>query len=471
MRLAGAVFVLLAAAGCSMVESDQIKPFGEIFAANALACSNSAGFYYLPKTVLRVEVLAENKRNAQGTGTDPTKPAEWHAVRVQQRRVPDTRFGYCLDYLRSATSDDIVKVAKYNHSPILALVASRAVDQSGYIMSTLIQTLFVGLSGNPNFAPSNATTRSFWQGANAVKVFTAEFDPFDPRESARINQGLKDYGFCLLLGGHMFNMRAARIDSYCDEPRSVFASAPVDKLEYIHTYARVEGIYYRPRIPYNLYLFVKKNPLKSHGRYLVAGGWELRKTTPVALENIAPVVSIGVQRTYFAQRHTTLVFEEGALKDACISKTSEMVEFAKIPLQVTQSVVALPANIIQVRINNISSDANLVEAENDLIREQAKYLQELSDPVKQAGNAYTLDSPDAKDAGNTGLNSAVALNDNGQWHSRGDWAQKLVPLDANNNSNAVWGGDARLATLCNRETPLAAAAQVNPFPATVIEAP
>ena len=256
-------------------------------------------------------------------------------------------------------------------------------------MGPRVQTGPEGAGEEPGpLAPAPIPERLFYDGTcatdarkdkpecKAVTAFKAEFDPFDPVESARVNQALKDFGFCMLLGQLTFNTAQATIDSYCDGPQPTFARAPVPKLEYVHKNPEVKGIFYRPRVPHNYYLFVKKNPLKRHGRFATAGGWELQKTTPVEMENISPVLSVGIERAAFTERQTVLAFDEGELKNVCIFKKSEFVEAVQIPLQVAQSVVALPANIVQVKIWDSNSDAALIQAQNKVLRAQQGLLQQ-----------------------------------------------------------------------------------------------
>jgi hypothetical protein len=92
------------------------------------------------------------------------------------------------------------------------------------------------------------------------------------------------------------------------------------------------------------------------------------------MENIAPVIGVGIDRVAFTQKKTTLVFDAGMLKSVCIYKKSELLEFVQIPLYVAQSIVLLPTRIIQVRIDQTNSQRALVQAEDELIKTQLHYL-------------------------------------------------------------------------------------------------
>jgi hypothetical protein len=383
-------FVLFLAAGsasCAVVDSSLIEEgsYGR--------CESEAGFYYLPKTQLRVEVRTSSvgDKTADYLNADAPKDLEngtFHEIFVSRLRVPDKTRGYCLDYLRRMTSDDKLTVKKYKAAPLLGLVSSDATDRSLEIAEMLIQTVFVAASGNPSFSRTSAT-RSFIRSINGVTqiiAFKGDYDPFDPLQSAGINQALRNYGYCLLLEKYTFDLNKASIDDYCDSPIATNRRAGQRKFEYAFGQAAlrkfgeraaqhdptvsISGLFYRPRIPYQLFIFSKRN-LQARG------GWKLTASHPVPIENIAPILSIGVDRTMFAERKTSLVFEEGMLREACQFKGSELEAAAKIPLFVAESVVALPANILQVRIDQTSGMNKLIAAQDNAIQVQTKYLAEL----------------------------------------------------------------------------------------------
>jgi hypothetical protein len=109
------------------------------------------------------------------------------------------------------------------------------------------------------------------------------------------------------------------------------------------------------------------------------------------LENISPVISLGVERAIFAARRTALLFDRGTLVGWCVSKSSELLAAMDIPLEVVRSIVALPTAILQVRIDEVTRSNDLVAAERDLISLQRQYLAFLLN-----GNATSSPLPDKK---------------------------------------------------------------------------
>lgn len=394
-----------------MVQSDLI---GEVGSGSA-ECASNAGTYHLPKTLLRItvegaEYVGDQKKFKQRSDTDA------YRISVKSVRVADKRFHYCLDYLTLATSADTVQVKKYSNivdsaagererkftnsygTTLLGVVTSNAIDQSRFTLNTLIKAVFIVASGNPNyqiagqakslFDPNNAEARF-------AKVFHYDLDAFDPVDSARMNASLNDLGYCLILEHYTFDVSHDTINSYCDDPvRSLqrhpkeapsyengddgqrkTGQRPTEKVsharersqDYVSEKSTIRGIFYRPRIPYNYFLFIKKNRQ-------AAGGWRLAATAPVPMENIAPVISVGLERAIFSQRKTSLIFDEGMLVSGCIFKTSELQEAINVPLTLVKAVIALPANIVQVRIDQTLGKAQLRKAETELIKTQTQNI-------------------------------------------------------------------------------------------------
>lgn len=353
-------------AACAMVSSSPMLIDGEG------VCESSAGAYYLPKTLLYVQV---DEKSGAGEGGEKNIS---HEISLSYKRVPDRRFGFCLDYLARATSDDTVDIKKYSDTHLLGIVSTDAVDQTRYILQTLIQSVFTVASGNPAFPGA----RSFGSRALPSRtVLKAEFDPFNAPRAAEINDALREYGFCMVLEPHTVDLRATSVEAYCDNPRRVLQRAGAVNLDY--DYSRPVfldegrrrgkgGIFYRPRVPYQLHVYLNKQYKGAR--------WQLGLTRAIEMENISPVLAARVDRTIFAQRKTTLIFDEGMLENVCVFKKSELLEAANIPLQVVQSVVALPTEVIQIRINQTNNQASLVRAETELIKTQREYIEFLRNP-------------------------------------------------------------------------------------------
>ncbi len=378
LSVAAAIATAMFVAACAMSQSTLVSP------KDAVGCESSGGAYSLSKSFMAFEIhqeptgignnLAHYIRLPGALAADAKKSGIAVLVR------PDPTFTYCLDYLSSITSNDTFNIEKTDH--ILSKVTTVSDDQSVKIAQNLIKTLFVGLSENANFYDDKGQVQRNLARATlgSTLVFSGVVDPFDHEDVNRTNDAIRRFGYCLFLEGEPIDPGHDDIDAYCENPmawnrkhlpaRSTsdwrgHAKRTIDRVGHATPPRKFsQGIFYRPRIPVTYYLYVKDNlKLKN-----VRGAWKLRGTQTALLENAAPILSVGVDRTFFANRSTTLDFDQGALKDIKISKGSELANFSSIPLQVAQSVVALPTNIIQVKINTANNEAALIAAQDNLIK-------------------------------------------------------------------------------------------------------
>lgn len=377
--------------GCSMANSRLLDD------EPGRTCHSTAGQYHLPLSFIKIQI---NELEEQGS----TKPAYYiNDITASVKADPDNI--YCLDFLASPTSEDTFMVKK-EPSGVLARITSDAQDKSQDIFSNLIRTLFIGISENPTFGENYAQAKALGPSPRlgATKRFEAEWDPFNTARAAVINDAIRAFGFCLVLDGTI-DQRYPSIQDYCDHPTRytsreamlLKANAdqrilvgrnrpPLDDEEMRRWFPRpfASGIYYRPRIPYKYSLYVKKNRQ-------VPGGWLLRGSATVMLENRSPVLSVGIDRAFFATRTTTLVFEEGTLRDIEIKKGSELAGFVNIPLQIAQSIAALPTNIIQVKIDATNNEGQLIAAQTALLEAERQRTQQLMDlETLRKGGAKSL---------------------------------------------------------------------------------
>jgi hypothetical protein len=364
-----------AVVGASIVASCAMMETVPIVREDGFQCDSSAGAYFLPKTQLVIDVTKVKKSGS----SQPT-----YQLALKSQHVTDGRFGFCLDYLASPSSTDNVDIKMYPGTHLLGIVSTDAIDQSRYILQTLIRSLFIIASGNPDF-PAYGRDFSFDKPGDTTTVFKGELDPFDAERTAEINKAIHDFGFCIVLPPYSFTTTAASIDTYCQQPERVLhrVGAPALDYRYRNNDQLVErghrrgegGLFYRPRLPYPIQVYLRDNPRVPH--------WRLGIVRVVQMENVAPVVAVGVERTLFTQRKTTLVFDEGTLTNVCIYKASELNQAVNIPLQIVQSVVDLPTEIVQVKINNTKNQQDLVNAQDRLVQFQKNYITFLNNPQAQ----------------------------------------------------------------------------------------
>lgn len=364
-------------AGCSMAQSSLMEN------KSGLGCHSTSASYALSKTFVSVEI----------GGAVTSKGPNYYLKKVALERRADKGKRYCLDYLSSPTSDEAFTVQK-NDRGLLERVVANSKDQSGAIAKKFASAVFTMLSQNPNFDPTlTAAGRSIGDDlpVELPTPFKAEFDPFNVAQTAVVNDSMRKFGFCILV--EESGQTVSDPNRYCDRPMGGVSLEQTMADAYVAENERPDikdtrAILYRPRVPYVMYLFAKDN-------LLVPGGWRLRASEAVHMENKSPVLGVGIDRAFFTQRKTILQFDEGVLRDIEIDKKSELAAFVEVPLFIAQGVAALPANIIQVRINNTNNNTLLINAQQQLIvaeREYRKTLKELTDlragtPGRSSGDA------------------------------------------------------------------------------------
>jgi hypothetical protein len=463
LGLAAGASVLLVA--CSNVaDSTRIDVTGSALGYGP-GCQSALGSYALPKAFLEIQI------GQAGAGSPPDiAVATAGGSPVNTNRHPDPSLVFCLDYLASAFSDDNLQVIKWplpggaqpaqnvaqttqntsaqvtqnvsqntqngaqnaNSSAISSFISAQSskeaflgavtfnvTDQTAYIIQALIRSGFIAASGNPQF-----TTRNAVFSASQI-VADLEYDPFDRVDSATVNDRLQKLGVCLVLETYTFDPRIG-VDNYCDNPlrygtRPTLYTKAYQKAEETPANPHLPGLLYRPRYPYRLFIFRKLDP-KSGAH------WKLQQITTVRLENISPVISLGVSRAVFAGKAMSFVFNEGALQTVCVAKTSEIQGFAQIPLQVAKSIVDLPASVMSVQIGNANSQAQLVQAEQQLYLMQRAYLLNLMGQTTAAPTGVPTTA------------STPALPDPSQFTTPADFAPQPGILTTNSPIPS-WGSD------------------------------
>ena len=90
------------------------------------------------------------------------------------------------------------------------------------------------------------------------------------------------------------------------------------------------------------------------------------------------MLALDLTRSPFVQKSYNLTFQDGILSSYTISKPSEVLAGLEIPLDVVRALVALPTNLIQLKIDTAAKAKDLAKAEYDLFLSQKNFLEELS---------------------------------------------------------------------------------------------
>lgn len=100
-------------------------------------------------------------------------------------------------------------------------------------------------------------------------------------------------------------------------------------------------------------MYIKDDP---NGR----GVWRLGQIKNFHMENMMPILSVGISRAIFPTQRTGLVFDDGTLTNVCISKGSELESAIEIPLDVIYGLIALPSEMVRAAINDATAAKSLL---------------------------------------------------------------------------------------------------------------
>lgn len=317
--------VLAPLAACGTVSSQ--------FEATVLSCSAAFGGYHLPTGLLKVTVTDPDSRDNRKISIEGPVPAA------------DRDLGpVCLYHSNSILSQDDINVRRDSEG-LLMSVASKAVDRT------------------PNIAENIADIQLAVRGPSAVEQANSfEFNPFDLVEAARINTALSALGYCVVVE----NVTAPHVGEphYCANPKpptghvDIITARPAEEVMPDGS-LRAGGILYRPLLPRVLNVYWQEEP----GR----GKFKLLERREIAMPNGAPVFVLRVPRAAFATRTTNITFEHGVLRAVEIDKTSEVVGFLKIPLEITDRLISIPAEILQIRIGAVTDQQRLIATQAQLL--------------------------------------------------------------------------------------------------------
>jgi hypothetical protein len=381
---AGILLISLAVSGCDITQSSLVSVSGPD-AGYPATCTSTLGSYALPKAFLHVQVkptgaTPDGPLIEQWPKKENDKPSDDKRWPVEVLRFPDPAFVFCLDHLNSLLAADTIRVEKSytisattfdaklaSKTQFLAAVLVNSTDYTAAIARALIRAAAIAISGNP---AAGGMPRTFTPTPALKFGADLTFDPFDYRETGQVNGRLRELGYCIVIEGYTVTAGEG-VERYCDAPLRYSYKENSLPQAYVRQEAIPEGatvlpenvspgIVYRPRKPYTIAVYRRKDP---HG----PDPWVLQYSQVEPLENLSPVLALQIQRTAFGGRNANFLFDQGTLTAACLSKTSEINGFVDIPVEVLKAVVGIPGQIFTVRIKQLESQKKLVDARNNLL--------------------------------------------------------------------------------------------------------
>lgn len=289
-------------------------------------------------------------------------------VEVQPAQADLSR-GFVARIRHSPLRDDSLKFV-VTSAGLLSSADATAADRSGDIVTALagsVASLAVpsNLSTsvfNTRVTPSEMPPVSEDCGVTSA-TYTAIFDPTDPGGLGDVNKQLKCYGFRIM----------AKLTH-----NKKFALKSTNDLE------PIEGLYYRSPVPVIIELD-KCAPSEC--------GPDHAKLTPidssiVMLPQAGTTSWVPMRSSAFVTTVDTVKFTDGMLTEWNATRPSEALVVVRLPVQILQQVISVPAQIFQLRVNYDSSYKSLLDAAQ-AERVSAEKLKLLRDCISAAGDDPT----------------------------------------------------------------------------------
>lgn len=140
------------------------------------------------------------------------------------------------------------------------------------------------------------------------------------------------------------------------------------------------GLFYRRLLPYRLDVY---KGIRIGGTHETAK-WESLshlKTVPLELPNSSPPELLPLMGTAFARRDFDTEFQNGLLLSHKEERPSEAMSIVAIPYDIIKAIIAVPAEIISLKVNYSSNEKELVEMQTKLLQAQKAYQDALKEKI------------------------------------------------------------------------------------------
>lgn len=302
------------------------------------ATNTSAIQYYLPKTLLELEI--KSIKSTAGALSNPE-------ITINTVDVPDQSQSYYYRYRRNIFSKDEVKV-EFTDNHLLDKISSATESRAG-VTFTKVGELAVELAKFGSI-PSAAV------GEEEV-IYKAIFDPMTANSITRVNSDLT--------GHPEFGSMNLRI--YLNP---ITNSANLSSLTSASTFSPTansnDGIKYRTSLPHELTVISLNSATPTSSRVFI------RTLVNLPGDQIG---NIQVRRTAFAKEIKEITFKNGYLKSVSVNNESEAEGFIDIPLDLVKKIISIPSEIVQFKIDTSSKNKELLEMQKQLLEAQ-KALEE-----------------------------------------------------------------------------------------------
>jgi hypothetical protein len=349
--------------------------------------------YYLPKALIPITVTFGSKSAEVNGGGDnktpnsataptttqtvtnninvnippikPNKPQEpaqkTYEINIgTPKLVADTSKVYFLNYESEAITDDIVSIG-VGPNQLLQTINAISIDQSGQA-ATLLAKIGIDVA--------KIVMMGFWEGAGPSKFKIDQTKRCAYRDNIKINTFLDvtapaEKAFSLaklneLLSDHSIEFTVTpncNLASDAKKCESIISPEVGDKT----------GVLFRGLTDYALTARINgelPNPIQWCEGIVITN--DVREYS-LMLPNNGPIYAVDVSRARFVSKKTNLTIVDGMLNKVDIDKPSSVVGGLKVPLDILEAIIAVPSELLTLRIKKVQDEGTLTKAQGDLL--------------------------------------------------------------------------------------------------------
>lgn len=359
--LLGGLFLLaLGLAGCATVRSTALRQTSPSLEREGIA-------YFLPRGKVQIKATRidpekpdreEEAGQARPAGArqPPQDPAPstdqvFYQITIAGVIEPDPNFLFVLRPRLSAWATDAMQITLGSNG-LLNSVSSTNSDETGEVIIALSQIAMESFKLAAGGLPLGAKRTQTRPWPKEVVV------TFDPTKEADLHAAR----LALTEARLQLDVKAD-FTPFTKEWREL----PKSKDESAH----FDGFFYRPVAPFTISV---SNTLEKSS-----------VSQTVLLPNNTPILSFSPKRSPLVQRVTHITLENGTLKEISLNKPSSVLAGVKLPLTIIKSIVALPTDLLQLRVNYSSTNHALRKSQ----AEEIKALKEILDAQRALASART----------------------------------------------------------------------------------
>lgn len=303
-------------------------------------------YYYLPETLLKIKATVKVDSYYKNESLIDAITTERKYVFTPET-IADTRNLLVLEYRNNGLFGDDLSFS-VNDKGLLTNLKIDTKDETAMIIETLSKAL-------GDFKPLIITPSS---KADEIKIESKEYtNDYTIKASEIDKKGVLIPWVVEVVNKNNSKTKIELDESYLIKtpnttPKSFdFSNLPSEKTED----KVVDGIITRPIQNLKIVVLTKaKTEIPSF----------------VQVADVSKVLVLPMKRTAFVKTTNEMVISNGIISSNKINRPSPVNGFAQIPVSIAKAIVSIPAQLIQVRINNNTSEKNLLTSEKERLEKE-----------------------------------------------------------------------------------------------------